>query len=404
MTPSTNFFLVGGNSLLVIRLQAQIRKVFGITVPLVKLLGASTLGEMTAVIEEEASADGQLKINWELETRPPIVPEFLLEVKDASKILKDKNKKTFLVTGATGFTAGYLLPRLAAREDVERIHCVALREKQRDSDLFTSPKVVYHGGDLSEPLLGMTQDDILSLVGNVDVIVHLGATRGFFDNYHVLRPSNVHPTRELVKLATFRQIPIHYISTIGVLPRAVASDAISAANYVPSADGKDGYIASKWASERILERSAEDLGVPSTIYRLVPSKQEKQGVNAKEELLNELGRLVGMSGKIPDTRGWSGRVDFVPGEHLAHWLEAIFTGANSTASTAQISHFESPISLDAEELRVTIEEQRREGLERLPLLKWFGRIKSHGFSYLLTSQDTTVNTGGNDQAVFESRR
>lgn len=53
------------------------------------------------------------------------------------------------------------------------------------------------------------------------MILHMGAVRSFWDNYHVLRPSNVHPTKELVKLAAPRRIPIHFISTSGVLARNV---------------------------------------------------------------------------------------------------------------------------------------------------------------------------------------
>ncbi|KAL8679557.1 MAG: hypothetical protein Q9186_004177 [Xanthomendoza sp. 1 TL-2023] len=49
---SANFFLVGGNSLLVVRLQSHIRKVFHVLVPLVELLNAITLDHMARKIEE----------------------------------------------------------------------------------------------------------------------------------------------------------------------------------------------------------------------------------------------------------------------------------------------------------------------------------------------------------------
>lgn len=436
VTPASNFFLVGGNSLLVIRLQAHIRATFNIIVPLVKLLSANTLGDMAQLIEESSYAGRKGDIDWTLETTPPIVPDFLYDAHGKHHEIEGENvgaKKSYLVTGGTSFTAKYLLERLVAQPDTQIIHCVALRDKPRENDLFTSPKVVYHPGNLSAPLLGLSQDAFSALATEVDVIVHLGAVRGYFDNYHLLRSSNVHPTRELVKLAAPRRVPIHYISTAGVLPRDVVASngtAGSAATYVPAVDGNDGYAASKWASERILERSAAKLGIPASIYRFVPSggdgggartdpDKEEEAEARKQALLAELGVLVGVSGMIPDMEGWTGRVEFGPGEHVAAWLlEAIAGGERAAqqtqpqgavaAATCTFVYYESPISVDADEVRVALEGRKRgidEGrLERMPVLKWFGRIKAFGFGYLLTGHDTAVDAGGNGRGVLVVRR
>lgn len=115
--------------------------------------------------------------------------------------------------------------------------------------------------------------------------MHLGAVRSFLDNYNALRPSNVHPIKELVKLATPCKIPIHFISTAAVLAQDVGA-ASSAAENVPPTDGTEGYLATKWASERILERSTAGLAVPSFIYRLLPSTQTPSG-HSKREVLDE---------------------------------------------------------------------------------------------------------------------
>lgn len=431
MGPSTNFFLVGGNSLLVLRLQAQIRRVFNTVVPLVRLLGASTLGDMAQVIEESAgnNAKTRPRIDWEFETRPPTIPDFLKGVDVDGKQDKRDEKKTLVFTGATSFTARHLLLRLVASDAVEAIHCVALRtDNVRDVEPLSHLKVHYHPGDLSAELLGLPEPVFRDLASRVDAVVHLGAVRGFFDNYHLLRPANVSPARELVRLAAPRRIPIHFVSTAGVLPRheCTAAAAVSASQYVPAEDGDDGYAASKWASERILERAAGEMGVPSTIYRFVPTPSTIRAADeeAKAVLLAELGRLVVASGQMPDMTGWSGQVDFMPAEDVAGRLEGAILESTAAASGndneagddsvgsqqqqkqhgARFRHYESPISLRAEELRATLETHNAEGLGRMPLLKWFGRIKAHGFAYLLTSQDTSVDTGGEGQSVIGSRR
>ena len=398
LTPSTNFFLVGGNSLLVIRLQARIRQAFNIAVPLVKLLGASTLGEMARMIEESASVD---LIDWDLETCSPVIPSFLRDVPAKS----ETKAKTILATGGTGFLAKYLLPQLAARSDIDTIHCVAVRDKPRGETLSSSPKIVYHVGDLSLPLLGLGVDEFRELASQVDVILHMGAVRSFWDNYHVLRPSNVLPTKELVKLAAPHRIPIHYISTVGVLPRAATENSAgSAESYMPSLDGSDGYVATKWASERILERSTASLGIPSTVYRFLPASQQQP--SQKQELLDAFVHFVDVSRTTPDMSVWSGRLDLIPAKQISQWLcSSVTTTAATVATATRFSHYESPLAIHTDELSTYVKQQRGdwEDLERIPVLKWFGRIKALGFDYLLASQEATVGASESGQGL-ESRR
>ena len=398
LTPSTNFFFVGGNSLLVIRLQTRIRQTFNVAVPLVKLLGAGTLGEMARIIEESTSAD---LIDWEQETCPPAIPSFLQDIPAKS----EAKVKTVLVTGGTSFLAKYLLPHLAARSDVGTIYCVAVRDKPREGNPFSSPKIVSHVGDLSLPLLGLGVDEFRELACRVDVILHMGAMRSFWDNYHVLRPSNVNSTKELVKLAAPRRVPIHYISTVGVLPRAATRDrAGSAVVYVPPTHGTDGYVATKWAGERTLERSAASLGTPSTVYRFLPASQERAA--QKQELLDAIVRFVDESGLTPDLSVWTGRIDLVPAERAAQWLcESVISAAATVTAATQFSHYESPVAVQTEELGRYIERQRgdREDLGRMPVLQWFGRVKALGFNYLLASQEAIVGDSEGGRGL-ESRR
>ncbi|KAL8725084.1 MAG: hypothetical protein Q9166_007578 [cf. Caloplaca sp. 2 TL-2023] len=359
-TPSFSFFLVGGNSLLVIRLQSRICPVFNVVVRLVDLLGAHTLSQMARKIEESSSVD---LIDWDEETAPPSIPSIL---SDGPEFHADQSKtKTVLVTGGTGFLAN-----------------------EGPRELLTSSKIVSHGGDLSTPLLGLSEDQFRALSSQVDVILHMGAVRSFWDNYNVLRPSNVHPTKELVKLAAPRRIPIHYISAIDVLPKgkATADAAVSAAAYIPLVDGTDGYVASRWASECILERSTASLGVSSSIYRFLPAAQQP----SSKRVLDELVRFVDVSGLIPDLSGWEGRMDMVPAERAADWLSEsiLFQQPSNPAATVttRFSHYESPISINVAEMRTYIEEQRGDrGLEQMPGLKWIGRIKALGFKYFLIS-------------------
>ncbi|KAI4148036.1 MAG: hypothetical protein LQ341_001680 [Variospora aurantia] len=214
ISPSSSFFLVGGNSLLVIRLQSRILQVFNVVIRLVELLGAKTLAEMARKIEESSSV---ALIDWEAETAPPSIPKFLANVPSASTSTVN-TPKTILITGGTGFLSTHLLPSLSSSPAVGTIHLLAVRPSSAHK-FSPHRKIVVHNGDLSSPLLGLAESVFHTLASEADVILHLGATRSFWDNYQTLRPVNVVPTLELIKLAAPRRVPIHYISSFGVVGR-----------------------------------------------------------------------------------------------------------------------------------------------------------------------------------------
>ncbi|KAL6694280.1 hypothetical protein J3F84DRAFT_395947 [Trichoderma pleuroticola] len=364
ITPSTSFFLVGGNSLLIIRLQSEIRKRFRAAVPLVELLGANTLGEMAQKVEETISVK---TIDWEYDTRPPI-----LSTSAIAPVSVDRARKgaTIVITGATGFLSKHLLPMLDARPDVDVIHCLAVREIER---AYSSPKVVHHPGDLSSPLLGLSKEDFNELSGTADAILHMGAARSFWDSYHVLRSINVAPTSDLVKLAAPRRVPIHYISTASLFGGATAAldaGAVSAAAHPPPTDGSSGYAATRWASERILERSAADLG-------------------ASHHEFTHYGNIIHAT---PDLSGWSGRLDMLPAVLTAQWLCEALLNHEERSGTVQFRNYESLLTVTGAELAACFDqEQSGSGnVEKIPLLKWIGKIKKAGFPYFLASHEISI--------------
>lgn len=381
--PSTSFFFVGGNSLLIIRLQSQIRVTFNIALSLVDLLHANTLSEMARKIDESASV---APLDWEAETTVPTIPSFLDEVSKIRAAVQERNTgKTVVITGATGFLAKHVIPQLAARPDVDTIHCVAVRDPAKLAS--ASPKVKCHPGDLSAPLLGLSTEDFIDLATQVDVILHIGAARSFWDNYNILRPSNVHSTKELVKLAAPGKVPIHFTSTAAVFG-GNGIDTVSAVDSVPSVDGADGYTATKWASERILERAGATLGIPSSIYRFCPATIHEA---APEELLDLFAHFADMTKTIPDATGWAGRMDMIPAANVARWLcESTIT--NVAQKGVNYIHYPGKVSVSVSELIPHLERQMsgRDDLTRVPLLKWTGVIKRAGFEYLMMSHEASI--------------
>jgi len=404
ITPSSSFFSIGGNSLLVIRLQARIRANFHVALRLIDLLEANTLAAMARRIEEAASVDD---INWEQETALPKPLSLNSEASHGNS--NDSNEKTIIVTGATGFLGRHVLPLLLARDDVAIIHCLAVRDPEKLPSPTTtgSAKLVVHAGDLSLPHLGLSESDLATLSRSAHAILHLGGARAFWDSYYVLRPSSVVPMAELIAMAAPRQVSIHYVSTAGVLP-AHDQTARSAADHPPPVDGSDGYVASRWASERLLERAGAQLGVPGSIYRFVGTaastqkqRQEKENMEekslaARKAVLDEFVRFVSISGLVPDFSTWSGYIDLAPVVEVAGWLsERVVSsvGGGGGGQRTCFEHCTGTVSVSVDQVQAHLQESLGASeweLPRLPVLKWMGRLKSLGFGWIVTSQDASA--------------
>ena len=382
MTPATSFFQIGGNSLLIVRLQSRIRDTFHIVVRLVELLGANTLGEMAQKIEEGVTGD---RIDWEMETA-------LLDIGSVRTVTSPPNqgdKKVVLFTGSTGFVARSVLTQLVKDPRVAQIHCVAIRPKPSEEEprklAISSDKIVAHVGDLSQSWLGLSEADFWMLSRHVDVIMHSGATHSLWDNYHVLRPANVSSTKQLIKLAAPRRIPIHYISSAAVVPAADTDKrtGASVAEHPPPVDGSDGYVASRWASERSLEKAAAVLGVPVSIHRFTPA--EKVSSKSTTPVLEEFVRLADRLGVMPELGGWEGDFDMMPVDEAAGLLcQALLDHGPVEEETVRFLHHGCGFHLTMVEMRETLGE--RAWVERITFLKWIGRCKRAGFGFIFASQ------------------
>ena len=403
INPSTSFFTIGGNSLLVVRLQSRIRDVFNVTVRLYDILGANTLGEMAEQIEECTSID---LISWEKEIA--LHDEAFWKPVDRGPL--KTTEKVLLITGAGGFLGKHILTQLVASPDISKIHCIGLRDKPAGTPrklAVSSPKIITHTGDLSEPWLGLTESDFWALAGEVDSILHMGAVRSFGDNYHLLRPSNVIPTKQLIKMAAARCIPIHYTSTAGLVPGESAGGvAVSAAENPPATDGSNGYIATRWACEQILERAASRLGIPTSIHRFVPAK-----VPSTDSTVPALEHFVGFVDEIsmlPKFSGTKGHFDMTPVDKAAGRIaEALIGEQTNETGSAKFLHHECEVRINLSKMVAFLEERRGEkGLETISGMRFVRRMKELGLGYFVASQvflmESTTKEGKIE--VLESRR
>jgi amino acid adenylation domain-containing protein/thioester reductase-like protein len=310
ITLRSDFFEVGGNSLLLIELQRQIYDVFGRAIPWTELFPISVLCDMAAYIDRTQTTPRLPLVDWNIEIEECFEAVERFPGRNSGPASLDiGSTKEVLLTGSTGFLGNHLLRELIANTDVSKVHAVAVRRHYLSRQANTpnippsgcnSPKVRVWPGDLGASGLGLTGADMDYLANKVDVIVHNGADVSFLKSYPSLRAANVGSTIELCRIALRRNIPFHFVSSAGVLRLTSESEICeetSVAEHPPPIDGSDGYIASKWVCEQLLEKACKRLGLPVHIHR--PTTITGDGVPAMDIMANLL-RFSRLMKSVPD--------------------------------------------------------------------------------------------------------
>jgi len=211
-----------------------------------------------------------------------------------------------ILTGSTGFLGQALLTALIADPKIEKVYCIGVRNLESRKTLSSSRKVAAYGGDLTLPRLGLSSDEADVIFGEADRIIHNGADVSHLKTYQSLRLANLQSTKELIEMSLRRQIPIYYVSTAAVCIYSGEDvfGEISAAQDPPPIDGLEGYTASKWASERFLEKVHKHCEWPVTILR--PSsigREEAPNLDLTHNLL-KYSRLMQAVPVSPNMRGF----------------------------------------------------------------------------------------------------
>jgi thioester reductase-like protein len=188
-----------------------------------------------------------------------------------------------LLTGATGFLGANLLRDLLIYTSLDVVCLVrasdqasagirlrrTLEQQQLWSDKF-APRIRTLVGDMSEPRLGLSQADFVSLGREVGLIYHCAAQINLLFPYRALRSVNVKATHEMLRLAAIAPPKsFHHISTLAVFGRTIwhrAAEIPEAFRVQNSPEGASGYAESKWVAEQLVNTAA-DRGLFVSIYR-----------------------------------------------------------------------------------------------------------------------------------------
>jgi NAD(P)-dependent dehydrogenase (short-subunit alcohol dehydrogenase family) len=128
----------------------------------------------------------------------------------------------YLVTGGTGFLGRAVLARLLEREDCEAVYALVRRGsvdklRRRTRDLEGVDKLVTVTGDLTAERLGLTDETVDDLAGQIDEVLHLGAIYDVTADDAANRSANVDGTRHVVAVtAELGARCLHHVSSVAV--------------------------------------------------------------------------------------------------------------------------------------------------------------------------------------------
>ena len=184
-----------------------------------------------------------------------------------------------LLTGAKGFIGIHLL--YALTKTTHAVICLircnspeegikALKEKGRQAELLINWDLVsVVPGDLNLHKLGLSPVNEESLRSNVDTILHCGADTHHLHSYTRLRNTNVSSTRFLLDLCVaVKPKKFCYISSISVANCLSNQKIVPESELLNEPDESNGYLLSKWASEKLISRYARYFNLDLSILRL----------------------------------------------------------------------------------------------------------------------------------------
>ncbi|MDF2940514.1 MAG: hypothetical protein K0R66_1156 [Gammaproteobacteria bacterium] len=302
---SSNFFDLGGNSLLVIKMLAKVQQQFGSAPHLGQFISVPTLSSLAAFFDEATDIDNASQQLWARLKQDINLEDGILPLQAKNPLIY--TPKAILITGATGFLGIHLLAEMLMETDAI-IYCLVraaskegamlkLRGQLQKYNLLDSKdlsRIKFILGDLAESNLGMNDIDYKTICDEVDAIFHVGAWVHHIIDYATLYDTNVQSLKACLSLATTsKNKVIHFISTYAV-------KYISPIERLPKLNDNsfearlntNGYLTTKWVSEQLLDQ-AQSRGIACHIYRPGNIIAGKEGIYEPEKN-HTLLRLKGM--------------------------------------------------------------------------------------------------------------
>ena len=298
----SDFWDLGGHSLLLTLLVVKTRHTFHIDFSLREFFGVSTLSKLAALVDErrvdepdenaapapatraDQTADWARQrmayLDREAELPPYLAPARGLVYHAPKEI------RTAFLTGATGFLGVYVVSEILKTTKAD-LYCLVrpkrgedgkerLKKQMQRYDVWnTDPtwqaawesRLHIVEGDVTLPRLGMKDAIYDRLALEVDAIFHSAAHVNFIYPYEALRATNVLGIHEIIQFAFHARIKqVHHLSTAAIWPMGAQYTYYERDPINHNGILNLGYDEAKWVGEKCMLNAAER-GLPVARYR-----------------------------------------------------------------------------------------------------------------------------------------
>lgn len=364
---NSDFFELGGDSILAVRLVTILQRNFKITVnDIFRLRTPSKIAKIAIFTKDNLrSKIQQVKTLYnaqknykesDLIIAKNKESKYLDEIQKINFVNKLKNIHNVLLTGSTGHlgcnilfqllhTTNYIiyLPIRGVSNQIayERLNVKFKHYFNSALDSYKN-RIVIFLAYLEKPYLGLSKKYYNQLILKIDSIIHTAALVKHYGDYKLFYKTNVQVTINLLEFAKLTELKdFHYISTVGIILRGFIPNC---SYYVFNEDdngeiftgSNNFYLDTKYYGELVVNKYRE-FGVNSNIYRVgnlsMTSKNYKNQVNIEENAFFHRVKTILNFGMMPVELA---EVEISPVDHTALAIVKLFNQSELSNQTYHV--------------------------------------------------------------------
>ncbi|KAI9058630.1 acetyl-CoA synthetase-like protein [Trametes sanguinea] len=237
--------------------------------------------------------------------------------------------ETIVLTGTTGRVGSHLLSQMLQNPEIARVYALNreptgdpanLAERQRkafktwglDPDLLSSEKLLFHPTDLDKPRFGLSEETYAEIQRSATGILH----NAWRVDFNVTLPSYkplIAGARNLIDFALGSPLrggpSVLFVSSVASMTNYSSDVPVpEALDLGPELALGTGYGESKWVTEQIFHRAAQDTGVKAIVVRVGQLCGDTRfgGWNTTEWVpaIVRVSKLLGCIPAADDTLSW----------------------------------------------------------------------------------------------------